>query len=482
MNIILKLFEMLFSLVEASLKLLFESIEMLIANIPKKKHEYSATFAPASTLLSKDFKGFNLTGNRCLSVKNSYQNCIIIGGTGSGKTSVTLIPSLYAMKSSFVVNDPSGELFAKTGGFLAQQGYEVKILHFANPAVSVGYNPMARASNSSDIHKLSSILIENSIGGKESKEAFWNLQASALITMLISILKTQEKKFQHLYNVRLLLNYLSGSPKAMDQIFSEYADHVLFSEYKSFLNFEEKTVAGIIANCKATLSIFNDENVAKVTSCDSIDFNDFRKRKTALFIQNSISDQKYYSALTSIFFEQFFAYILSRFPAENELDIFFLIDEASALKLPTLQMAISNCRKHRAGIMLVVQDFHQLIHVYGKDQAEAIKSNCFAKMFFSGAGIETATELERLLGKYEFTNKEKRKQIRPLMTADEIRTMKKSNALLICGNHAPVLAKLKPYYENGRYRNYDKISLPVMKSSIESSEIPILTLEEEIPQ
>ena len=110
--------------------------------------------------------------------------------------------------------------------------------------------------------------------------------------------------------------------------------------------------------------------------------DEFRKKKVALYIQNSVADQKYYSVLTSIFFEQFFSYVMSRFPHKDEQDIFFLADEASSLRLPTLQLAVSNVRKHRAGIMLIIQDFNQLVNCYGKQEAEAIRANCFSKLFF----------------------------------------------------------------------------------------------------
>ncbi len=111
----------------------------------------------------------------------------------------------------------------------------------------------------------------------------------------------------------------------------------------------------------------------------------FRKKPIALFIQNSVADQKYYSVLTSILFEQFFSFLLGRFPTEDEKDIFLLIDEASSLNLPTLPLAVANVRKHRSGIMLLIQDFNQLVHNYGKYDAEAIRSNCFAKMYFTRA-------------------------------------------------------------------------------------------------
>jgi type IV secretory pathway TraG/TraD family ATPase VirD4 len=298
--------------------------------------------------------------------------------------------------------------------------------------------------------------------------------------MLITVLKKQDsEEYVNLFNVRQLLNRMGGNPKSVDSLFSKYADEILFSEYKSFLSFDEKVVSGVIATCKASLNLFNNEAVAKVTSYDNIDLQDFRKRPTALFIQNSVADQKYLSTLTSLFFEQFFSFIFSRFPAKGEQDIFLLIDEASSLKLPTLPLAVANVRKHRAGIMLLVQDFNQLTHQYGKNEADGIKSNCFAKMYFTGQSLDTCKELEQTLGKYEYKDKDEKKNVRSLMTSDEIRVMKSNRALLICGHYLPVLARLKPYYKRIKFRNYSLIPPPEINSLAPINSVPVLPLNPE---
>jgi type IV secretory pathway TraG/TraD family ATPase VirD4 len=379
------------------------------------------------------------------------------------------------MVSSFIIHDPSGELYSKSAGYLFQRGYDVKVLNFANPPMSKGYNPLARAKSSSDIQKIASMLVENAFGGK-GKDPFWNTQAVGLLGMLIAILKTQEETFQNLYNVRQLLNQLGGNPKGVDALFSRYADEVLFSEYKAFLAYDEKVINGVIATCKAALQNFSDDLVAKVTSHDTIDFASFRKRPMVLFIQNSIADQKYYSVLTSIFFEQFFSYLLSRFPLDNEFDIFLLIDETGSLNLPTLPLAVANVRKHRAGIMLMIQDFSQLVHNYGKYDADAIKANCFAKLFFTGQSLETTKELEQTLGKFEFEDNAGKKIVRSLMTNDEIRTMKPSRALLICGHYKPILARLKPFYKISRLRGYSELKIPELNSELNETALSILPL------
>ena len=411
MIIIEQFLKLIIDLIESIFKLIEEGILFAINTIPSKKEGYNAGFASQGTLLSGKYSGFCLTGRKNLSTKLSYQNALIIGGTGTGKSSVVLLPSLYSMQSSFVIHDPSGELFFKSAGYLKQRGYDIKVLNFAKPEKSSGYNPLIRANSSSEIQKVAAMLVETALGGK-SKDPFWNTQSASLLAMLITILKKQEPQFQNLFNIRQLLNKLGGDPKSVDALFSKDADDVLFAEYKSFIAYDEKVRSGVIATCKAALQLFNDDAVAKVTSFDNLNLQDFRDKPTALFIQNSVADQKYYSVLTSLFFEQFFAFLLSRFPTETEKDIFLLIDEASSLNLPTLPLAVANVRKHRSGIMLLVQDFSQLVHHYGKNDGDAIKANCFAKMYFTGSSLETSKELEQTLGKYEYENDKKIKVVR----------------------------------------------------------------------
>ena len=466
------MFSFIVDLIDKLFGFLFEVLSMLFGG-DNRNTTCNADFISEREILSGFNKGFCLTGKRNLSVKDSYQNALVVGGTGVGKSSLVLIPSLYTMQSSFVVHDPSGELFEKTSGYLASCGYVVKVLNFSKPQFSCGYNPLARANSSSEIQKVSSMLIENALG--RGKDPFWNTQAVALLAMLITILKKQDVEYQNLFNVRHLLNQLGANPKSVDTLFSKYADDTLFAEYKSFIAYDDKVISGVIATCKAAVQIFNDDAVARVTAFDSINFSDFRNKPVALFIQNSIADQKYFRVLTSIFFEQFFSYLLSRFPLKNEKDVFLLVDEAPSLNLPTLPLAVANVRKHRSGIMLLLQDFAQIIHHYGRFDADAIKSNCFAKLYFTGQSLDTTKELESTLGKYEFLDNKGQKVVRSLMTSDEIRTIAKNKAILICGNLPPILTKLRPYYKRMAVVSFAHIP-PVNVSCEVPSELSLLPL------
>lgn len=483
------MFDILTSILSGFFKLLVDLVSFGVTSFSKKKG-YTADFATEGTLLSRWNKGFSLTGRKQITEKDSFMNCMIAGTTGSGKTQVALLPSLFSMQGSFIVHDPATENFQKSSGVLWQKrGYEVKVLNFSKPEISSRFNPMSRANSSSEIQKLASMLVRTAFAGGKNSDPFWESQAISLLAIMISILKTQPKEFQNLFNLRILLNKFNAKPPGadddeenpVDALFSKYADPILYNEYLSVLALDTKLRSSIVATCKSAITIFADADVASVTSSDDIDFSDFRNKRVVLFLQNSISDQKYYSAIVAIFFEQLTNYLLSRFPEKGEQSVFLLIDEFASLRVPVFPLAFANVRKHRAGILAVVQDFNQVVNAYGKADAEAIRANCFAKVYFGGGSLESTTELERVLGKYTVRTEDGKQETRPLLTNDEIRMLKPNRALLICGSNPPVLARVRPAYKSFRYRGYMAIQPPIVGGK-SSGTVPVLPLNTSDPE
>jgi type IV secretion system protein VirD4 len=444
---------------------------------------YSASFGKEKELLSERHRGFCLNGRKHISLDLTYRGSYIQAPSGGGKSTAVLWPNIFRVQdnASLVIHDPSSELISRSGSFLKEvRGYDVKVLRFGDPSTSDGFNPLERANTKSEIQKVASLLVETSLGGNQKSDPFWNSMAVSLLSILISIVKTQDKQYQNLYNVRQLLNQINVSDtetvSPVDELFKVHADDVLFGEYNSFLQYDPKLITSCIATCKSALQIFADEDCAKVTSFDTINMQDFRTKKIALFINTAITDQRYYNVLTNIFAEQFFAEILSRIPAPEERDIFFLLDECSSLKLPTLPLVAANIRKSRGALMVVVQDFRQLVRSYGKDDAEAIRSNLYSRLYFTGQALETARELESILGKTEYEDEDKRKHVRNLMSADEIRTMPADRAILICGHHKPIKVRLYPYYEDRTMKRYSELPQIAFASKLPFFSIPTLPL------
>ncbi len=77
---------------------------------------------------------------------------IVIGTTGSGKTTMYVAPSIQILaktksKPSMVITDPKGELTEDHSEFLKQQGYDVKVIDLRNPNKSTRWNPLERPYN-----------------------------------------------------------------------------------------------------------------------------------------------------------------------------------------------------------------------------------------------------------------------------------------------------------------------------------------------
>lgn len=88
-------------------------------------------------------------GSRYEVTMKDEMHTLIIGTTGTGKTSMIIDPAIriYAHsqeKPSLVIADPKGELYARHAKALMEEGYEVRIYDLDNPYSSSRWNPMDR--------------------------------------------------------------------------------------------------------------------------------------------------------------------------------------------------------------------------------------------------------------------------------------------------------------------------------------------------
>ncbi|MBR1890479.1 MAG: type IV secretory system conjugative DNA transfer family protein [Clostridia bacterium] len=88
-------------------------------------------------------------GKYHIAMKDEY-HCLVIGTTGSGKTSIVFIPTIRiyahsAEKPCMVISDPKGELYTQTSRILEDEGYRVIKFDLRDPFTSTRWNPMEHA-------------------------------------------------------------------------------------------------------------------------------------------------------------------------------------------------------------------------------------------------------------------------------------------------------------------------------------------------
>lgn len=296
-----KALHILEDIVSTSTSVIYPVIDALLS----RQKGFSAKFGTESQIASVWNKGFLISTKHRLTKLQSFENMLIAGPTGSGKTTRLLLKDLFLLKHcSIIVNDPSKELYLNSSGYLSQY-FNIRTLNFCNSEESSGYNVLARIRQPSDVYKIAAMLVQSTIG-KNASDPFWVLQSKSMLSLFIKLVLYQPKEYRHLANVRYLINLFSYSPKVVDRLIIAAGDEQLLAEYKSFVAMPEKTLMNVVASVKASLEIVENPEIAKVLSHDSIDFEKLRMEPTILFIHNSISEQKYISVLNSIFFEQLY--------------------------------------------------------------------------------------------------------------------------------------------------------------------------------
>lgn len=444
---------------------------------PPKPNGLNAQFGDESLIASSFNKGILISKNKKLTRQQSFQNVMICGGTGSGKTSRYLIKAVLELKNaSIIINDPSKEVHKYTSGYLSNKGFLIKTLNFSESSISSGYNLLSRVKKSNDANKLANILVTATLEkGNGGGDPFWSLQTKNLLTILLRLIQYQPEQYRNMANVQHLLSVFAIKPQFIDALILGTKDKNLIMEFKSLIATSEKTMQSITSSAKASLQAFSDEEVRKVTSIDTISFEEFRQRPTVLYLHNSIADMKYNTTITSIFFQQFYEFILSRLPYKNELDVFVMLEEASSLFVPVLSIALANTRKHRVGNILLLQSENQLNTLYGNDDAKNLSSNCITKIYLPGiSNLNTLRDLEALSGKTTYKDESGKEKTKSLLTIDELRLLNENLALILCANHPFILAKTSPYYLSFKYSRRASYPPAPFKGEIPQSPIRLI--------
>lgn len=429
----------------------------------QRKQTYDDDFGNPSSLLSRWNHGFSL-GDGKITRDHSFKHAVLIGQSGGGKTTGALIPTALGMDDcSLVFMDPAKELFRKTSGELHRKGYTIKVLDFKDPSISLGFNPLERATTSTELNMLGEMILSSQY--KNSRDIFWPQMGAKLLVTIFKLQKTLPIQYQTLANTRYLVSLMQADPKKVDRLYSAYADDQLFTEYKATISQEGKLLSNVLATAESGVRIFGDDAVAKCTASDTLNLQAFRDSKTAIYIWTDIMDASYYSFLIEIFFTQLFREFMHTIPGKEKLDVFILADEMGSLTIKGFAEALANLRKYRVGIMFAIQSRAQLIERYGSHDAHTILANSWSKLIFPGMETDLAQELEKRLGRWTFEREDgKGQSSREVMTVSELVHMDEGTAILAAGSYRPMKVNVKPYFKDRSLRTMSEIPPPHITS------------------
>ncbi len=355
---------------------------------------------PEGILFGKDKK----TGKYiCKSIEEDF-HILIIGGSGSGKSSCLAIPAILLNHEicKFVI-DIKGELSAK-----ATKRGDANVLIF-NPSDrnTWGYNPFylldEESSMQSILETMQSIATSLIDLNASVKDPFWKMSARGLLVgLLIYYYKQGIHDFVSCIDAILSKPVKEAVQEVMDNTKTDSVEYKYLVQYQSM---EEATLGGIVAELANHVSIFvTDQDIRYAFKDNGCKINPYMLEEGySIFL--SIREEKLsaYYDLLQLVINQTLSQLEKR-PEDSE-PVIVILDELPRLvsvgKIDKLLDSLHTLRSRKVHLILISQSTEALMSAYTESEVIDIMSNCSCKIILDASSERTAKTVCGWCGKYK---------------------------------------------------------------------------------
>lgn len=413
----------------------------------------------------------------------SNMNMLVIGGSGSYKTTSVLTPNLLLAGMTNVILDIKGDLLRKHGNYLKEHGVKVKSFNLINPEESDRYNPMQYLEKETDVIRLITNM-QASVKPPDAQKGdpFWDdgvalyLQAMFFHEWLTA---KEENRKPTLNNILKLVNMESkhvGDGEEddktelqleMDRLAELHGDdYPPVRDYRKLKEGATETVRSIIIMVNAMLRLCETSALKRLFEDDDIDIPSLGlgvdgnpNKKTALFLVMPDNDQSF-NFLISMFYTQLFDVLIriADHKCHGSLPIHVRLwaDEFYAGPKPTnTEVLMGTIRSRNLSIVPILQSIAQIKSVFPQEKWEVFLDNC-AVMIYLGSGpaaFSTHEYISKLLGEMTIDTRNdgvttgshgssslnNQRAGRGLMTPGEVKRLDRKKCLIFMEGQYPIL-------------------------------------------
>lgn len=329
---------------------------------------------------------------------------LIIGGSGSGKSSTVIIPSLLINQSvPKMVVDIKGELSAKASKYGDEK---TKIFNPQDRVQGYGYDPFYLLKNHNsqqEIFECMQNIVFSLIPQRNVKDPFWQNSARAyLIGTLIYFYKQGYKDL-----VSIIDEILSRSPQ---DLITEILENAVpgSNERKMLVQFQtlaEETLGGIVGEVNNAIVLFaTDEDIRHAFRDNSRKVNpQMINEGFSIFLKIQEHKLSAYFNVLQLIINQTLTEMEKR--PEDSKSCFLVLDELprilSSGKLERLLDASKTLRSRHVHLVLVVQSLEALMTAYSENEALDLLGNCAYKIILEASSKKTEDLVVNWAGKYK---------------------------------------------------------------------------------
>ena len=394
-------------------------------------------------------------------------NVLVIGGSGAAKTRSFVLPNILTANTNYVITDPKSEVLLATGGYLKEQGYDVRVLNLVNLEQSDGYNPFRYLRDEKDVLKLVNNLIQSTTPkGSHESDPFWTKAETALLQAIILMLFQEAPEYEQNFSmVMRVLEYAEvreedeGHVSPLDLLFESIErrkpDSVAVRQYKVFKLAAGKTAKSILVSTAVRLAPFNLPQIQALTDHDDMDLYTLGEKKVALYAVIPDNDNTLNFLVSLLYAQAFQALYYSADQIHHgplPRHVRFVLDEFAAMPLPGFTRELATMRSRSISASVIIQNMAQIKELY-KDSWETIPGNCDTILYLGGNESSTHKYVSEMLGKATIDTKTHgqtkgksgsystnfQMSGRELLTPDEVRKLDNRYALLFIRGASPVM-------------------------------------------
>lgn len=341
-------------------------------------------------------------------------NCLVVGGPGSGKTTGILKENILCGNSSFVIIDAGGALYQKTKDFLTDAGYRISVLDLCHTQTSNTYNPMSYVSCLKDVQDMAALLTD-SLRRENPKEAAETMECAQLLfkALTMYLVSTQKADTQNFGALASLLNQIEKKPDYLDVLVRDVGydekKSGSFEFYEKFMEYPYENRYKAILLLRQYFAYYEEGEHSSKFSTDTMNIGQIGDQKTAVFILLPPAGQQALD-IASLFITQAIAVSERQMDERYEGDhgahpITFYLDEFGALpRIPCLAAQMTIMSQYQMSCMIFVQSMEQIKKLYRKEY-KMILNGCDIWVYLSSMVLGSANEfVKQLIENMSMTN------------------------------------------------------------------------------
>lgn len=393
-------------------------------------------------------------------VDDSENHTLVIGVTGSGKTTAVVDPLIYSLckhGESMIFTDPKGEIYKNHAELMKSLGYKIVVLNFRDPTLGNAWNPLTlpyrlyKAGNVDKAIELVDDVALNILADPKAQDPFWSNSASDYFSgCVLGLFEDAKEEEVNINTVSYMTTVGEEKFGAGSNYIKEY--FTLKGESSSPYTFASNTInspnetkGSILAVFRQKIRLFaSREQLSEMLSHSDFDMRDVGKQKTAVFM--IIHDEKTtYHALATIFIKQCYETLIDvaqesggKLPVRTN----FILDEfANMPPLKDVTTMVTAARSRQIRFTFIIQNFAQLNEVYGKEDAETIRSNCGNLIYLLTTELSALEEISKMCGEVK-SKKDDKTASQPLVTISDLQKMKMNEVIILRNRYHPFKTQL----------------------------------------